>query len=133
VCEEARIDRMLDENSRFAGSVGCSTRQGNCAENSQPASVGICPWFLNLTDNIKRPKLGNRDGYFGVFEVLSAKFLCQCLLELRRSESCCSDCSGQRKRNKPARINLIIAAERGFAVDGHADFFPSLQARRAFG
>src|SRR5262249_28408274 len=72
-------------------------------------------------------------GYFRISQILGPKLARELLLELDLRQSGRLHGARQRQRDIAARIDLVIAAERGLAVDIDPDLLPRLQARRPRG
>src|SRR5207247_6663786 len=101
--------------------VSTASCNGDSAQYVGSAGVGICTRRFNLTDNIERLEFGNRHRNLGISEVFGAKSPCQLLLELGLRQPGRLNGSGQRQRDEAARIDLVVATERSFAIDGYAD------------
>src|SRR5262249_30041006 len=119
--------------SRFASPVSRASRQGQCGQNVEAAFVLVFTRFLDLAHNVERAKRHERYGYLGITQVLGTELLCEFFLELRLRRSGGFDRAGQRKRNKSALVDLIVAGERTLAEYQDADLLSRLQSRRAGG
>src|SRR5262249_9167372 len=122
---------MLNKDSRFARPVSRPAGNRDGAQDVEPARIGICSGFLDLAQDIKRPELEDRYGYFRISQILGPKLARELLLELDLRQAGRLYGARQRQRDVAARIDLIIAAERGLSVDIDPDLLPRLHARRS--
>src|SRR5215467_13554273 len=121
---------MLNKDSRSTCPIRSSAGDCNGAQDIQPARIWICSRLLDLTEYIEWPKLCNRYRYFRILQILTAKLARELLLELGLRQPGRLHGARQRQRDESARIDLIVPAQRGLAVDIDPDFLPGLQARR---
>src|SRR6185437_7847484 len=99
----------------------------------QSARIGIGARLFDFADDIKRTEFGNGDGDFRIFQIPAAVFGRELLLQLLLRQARRLHRARERQRDEAAWIDLIVAAERGFAIDDDADFLAGLKLRRAGG
>src|SRR5262249_20601456 len=85
----------------------------------------------HLPDNIKWPELRDANSYFWVLKISAAEFGSELLFKLLLRQAGGLDRPGRRQGDKTAGINLIIAAERGLAINRDANLLSRLQPRRS--
>src|SRR5262249_12653610 len=84
---QARLAGMLNKDSRFARPVSRPAGNRDGAQDVEPARIGICSGFLDLAQDIKRPELEDRYGYFRISQILGPKLARELLLELDLRQS----------------------------------------------